>query len=83
MRVRYDGEEDILMVKVSDEPVDYAEEIGTVIVHFTKEGKAVLFEIMDASEFLANVAPNQLIDLERARLTLVAKPELETTGITL
>jgi len=78
MKVRYDREEDILMIKVSDEPIDYAQEIGPIIVHFTKEGKAVLFEIMDATEFLANVAPNQLIELESARLTFLAKPELTT-----
>ena len=87
MKVRYDREEDILMARVSDESIDYAEEIGPIIVHFTKEGKPVLFEIMNATEFLANVAaneflanvaPNQLIELETARLTLVAKPELST-----
>ena len=78
MKVRYDREEDILIIRVSGEPIDYAEEIGSIIVHFTKEGKAVLFEIMDATEFLANVAPNQVIELETARLTLVAKPELSS-----
>ena len=81
MEVRYDKEEDILMARVSDESIDYAEEIGPMIVHFTKEGEPVLFEIIDATEFLANVAPSQLIDLERARLTFLAKPEL--TAITL
>ena len=78
MKVRYDREEDILTIKTSDEPIDYAEEIGPIIVHFTKEGKAVLFEIMDAAEFLANVARNQLLELEWARLTFLAKPELST-----
>ncbi len=89
MEVRYDREEDILMARVSYESIDYAEEIGPMIVHFTKAGKPVLFEIMDATEFLANVAafeflanvavaPNQLIELETARLTFVAKPELST-----
>jgi len=78
MKVRYDREEDVLMIKVSDESIDYAEEIGPMIVHFTKKGKPVLFEIIDATEFLANTAPNQLIELERARLTFLAKPELST-----
>ena len=78
MRVRYDREEDILMVKVSDESIDYAEKVNSVIIHFTRDKKPVLFEIMDASEFLTNVAPNQLIDLERVRLTFLAKPELHT-----
>jgi len=52
MKVRYDKEENILMIKVSDEPIDYAEEVGPIIVHLTKTGKPVLLEIMDASEFL-------------------------------
>ncbi len=83
MKIRYDRDQDILIVSVSDESIDYAEKIGPVIVHFTKEGKAVLFEIMDASEFLSKVAPNQLIELERARLTFVAKPEFAATTITI
>jgi uncharacterized protein YuzE len=81
MNVRYDREEDILVIKVTNEPIDYAEEIGNIIVHFTKDGKAVLFEILDATEFLANEAPNHLIELERARLTLVANPKLKATTL--
>lgn len=52
MKVRYSPGEDILMYEVSSEPIDYAEEMGSVIVHFTKEGKPVLLEILDASKFL-------------------------------
>jgi len=50
--------EDSLLVvdEVSPEPIDYAEETGSVIVHFTKEGKPVLLEIMDASKFLAETS---------------------------
>jgi hypothetical protein len=44
------------MYEVSDEPIDYAEEMDSVIVHFTKEGKPVLLEILDASKFLAQAA---------------------------
>jgi len=40
------------MYEVSEEPIDYAEEVGQIIVHFTKESKPVLLEILDASEFL-------------------------------
>ena len=53
MKVEYSGKEDILMYEVSDEPIDYAEEMDSVIVHFTKSGKPVLLEILDASKFLA------------------------------
>lgn len=45
-----------MLYEVSSEPIDYAEETGSVVVHFTKEGKPVLLEIMDASKFLAETA---------------------------
>jgi hypothetical protein len=53
MRIRYSRKEDILLIEVSDEPIDYAEEVGPIIVHFTKDENPVLLEILDASEFLA------------------------------
>ncbi len=49
--VRYSKDVDILMVKVSDEPIAYAEEAERFIVHFSADGKPVLLEIMDAKEF--------------------------------
>jgi len=52
LKVRYSGAEDILMYEVSAEPIDYAEEMGPVIVHFTRAGKPVLLEIQEASKFL-------------------------------
>lgn len=53
MKISYNREQDILMYEISDEPIDYAEEVGNIIVHLTKEGKPVILEILDASEFLA------------------------------
>ena len=50
MKIKYNREQDILLIDVSQEPIDYAEEVGSIIVHFTKENKPVLLEIMDASE---------------------------------
>jgi uncharacterized protein YuzE len=55
-KIKYSPDEDILLYEVSREPIDYAEETGSVIVHFSKEGKPVLLEIMDASKFLAETA---------------------------
>ena len=40
---------------MSEEGIDYAEEVGPMIIHFTKEGKPVLVEILDASDFLAEI----------------------------
>ena len=53
-RIRYNKEVDALLIEISDKPIDYAEESGQIIVHFTKEGEPVLFEILDAREFLMN-----------------------------
>ncbi|MBA7707132.1 hypothetical protein ES703_115997 [subsurface metagenome] len=68
MKISYDREEDILMYELSDEPIDYAEEVGPIIVHFTKGGKMVLLEILDASEFLA----------ETTKMTMKSKAEMFT-----
>ena len=37
MRVSYDRDTDILMIEISDENVDYAEEAGPMIIHFSKD----------------------------------------------
>jgi len=55
MRVSYDRDTDILMIEISDENVDYAEEAGPMIIHFSKDGKPVLIEILNASEILAEI----------------------------
>lgn len=53
MRIGYDRANDILMIEVSRKPVDHAEELGPLIVHFSKQGHPVLLEVMDASDFLS------------------------------
>jgi len=72
MRIKYDKEQDILLLEVSNESIDYAEEVGPIIMHLTKDGKPVLFEIMDASEFLTDEfldeANKVILDLELAKI---------------
>jgi uncharacterized protein YuzE len=55
MRISYNREEDIIIIEVSEEGIDYAEEVGPMIIHFTRERKPVLVEILDASDFLAEI----------------------------
>lgn len=55
MRIGYDRDADVLMIEISDDDVDYAEEASPMIIHFSKNGKPVLIEILDASEFLAEI----------------------------
>ena len=55
MKVSYNRVDDVLLLEVSGEGIEYAEEVGPLIIHFTKEGKPVLVEILDASEVLAEL----------------------------
>lgn len=55
MRVSYDPKEDIMMLEASDKKVSHAEEMGPVIIHFTKDQEPVLLEILDASEVLTGL----------------------------
>jgi hypothetical protein len=51
--MKYNKDEDIMIIEVSPEPIDFAEEMGPFIVHFTSDSKPVLLEILDASEFFS------------------------------
>lgn len=55
MKVKYSPEENILIYEVSRAPIDYAEEVGDIIVHYSKRRKPVLLEILNASNFLNSV----------------------------
>lgn len=61
-KISYEPEADVLMWEIADKPIDYAKEIGDVVVHFTKNNTPVLIEILEASKFLvkakALVKPN-------------------------
>ena len=52
MNFKYNKEDDILMVELNDRPIDYAEQSGDVIVHFSPAREAVLIEVLEASKFL-------------------------------
>ncbi|GAB5047428.1 DUF2283 domain-containing protein [Thermodesulfovibrio sp. TK110] len=51
-KIKYSKDVDALLIEISDKDIDYAEEQGQIIVHFSKEGEPVLIEILDAKEFL-------------------------------
>ena len=60
MKVSYNREEDIMMLEVSSDTIDFAEEMWPIIVHFSEKRKPVLLEILDASEFIATVAKSTI-----------------------
>jgi hypothetical protein len=53
MKISYNREDDVMMLELSTDRIDFAEEMGPIIVHFSKAHKPVLLEILDASEFIA------------------------------
>lgn len=55
MKVKYSSKEDILIYEVSKAAIDHAEEVGDIIVHYSKRRRPVLLEILNASEFLNRV----------------------------
>ncbi len=72
LRMRYDRQVDVLLVEVSKQPIDYAEEMGSVIVHFTKHHKPVALEILDASQFVTQATATSLLT-KRDKLFALSK----------
>jgi len=51
-KISYDPESDVLLWEITDQPIDFAKEIGNIVMHFTKKGIPVLVEILEAGNFL-------------------------------
>ncbi|MBU3942535.1 DUF2283 domain-containing protein [Patescibacteria group bacterium] len=51
-KISYDVEADVLRVELSKQPIDYAKEMGNIVVHFTKDGVPVYLEVLEAKGFL-------------------------------
>lgn len=56
MKFKYEKEDDVMTIELSSGKVEYAEQTGDLIVHFSPKRKAVLLEILDASKFLEKAA---------------------------
>lgn len=53
VKTSYDQDADVLSWELSPKgKIDYASEMGDVVVHFTKENKPVYLEVLNASAFL-------------------------------
>ena len=52
VKISYEPEADVLMWEVGNKKIDFAKEIGNVVVHFDKQDEPVLIEILEASKFL-------------------------------
>lgn len=56
MNLKYNQEDDVLMIELNKKPIDYAQQSGDLIVHFSPSREAVLLEILDASQFFKKAA---------------------------
>ena len=62
MKYKYDRESDVLLITLSKEKPDFAEQSQNVITHYNKDGKPIEIEILDASELvrgLVNALPRK------------------------
>ena len=62
----YDPEADILSWEITGRPIEYAKEIGNVVIHFNKNHSPVLIEILEATKLLTSA----LGILEKSGITL-------------
>lgn len=53
-KIRYSKDVDALLIELSEKQIDYVEEEGQMIIHFSKDGEPVLLEILDAKDFILN-----------------------------
>ena len=49
--LKYEPEADVLSWEISHAPIDYAAEVGDIIVHFSKDHRPVLIEVLHARHF--------------------------------
>lgn len=50
----YDPEADVLSWEITGRPIEYAKEVGNVVIHFSKNHSPVLIEILEATKLLAS-----------------------------
>lgn len=55
MEYKYDVETDILVIVLSSENLDFGEQKGNIITHYSKERIPVEIEILDASETAVDI----------------------------
>ena len=72
MKVKYYKEDDILVVKLSDKPIDYAHESNWVIVHFDQNHKPVRIEILDAQRFLSEESKALPFDIKEKYFPVIS-----------
>jgi ubiquinone biosynthesis protein COQ9 len=53
-KISYSKDVDALLIELSDEMIAYAEDEGQAILHYSKDAKLVLVEILDFRRLMSN-----------------------------
>lgn len=51
----YDHEANILSIEIASGHIEQAREFGNFIIHFSRSGKPILVEILEASKFVGQI----------------------------
>ena len=55
MEYKYDRDTDTLIIKIAEDSPDYGEQEENIIYHYSKNGRPVEIEILDASKTALNI----------------------------
>jgi uncharacterized protein YuzE len=55
VKIQYSSDVDALLIRISDRNIDYAEEVGDFVLHYSPEGELVLIEVFQATQFLMSL----------------------------
>ena len=67
IKISYEPDSDVLMWELSNKPIDFAQEFGNFIVHFSNDNIPVLIEVLEAKKFI-----NQAQGLLKKKIKTVA-----------
>ena len=63
-KIRYSSDADALLIRISDQHIDHAEDTGQFIIHVTADGEPVVLEVLDAKEFVMGALSSVLREAE-------------------
>ncbi len=60
-KMTYSKDVDIFLIELSNEPIAYAEDQGNTILHYTKDDRLVLIEILDFRRSISEQTIKELL----------------------
>lgn len=59
-KIHYSKDVDALLIELSEDAIAYAEDDGNLILHYAEDGKLILIEILDVTQFVATDDPTKI-----------------------